>query len=143
MPRWGKVGKQRIVDEGPLAPFPNMTGLQNWQEGLKAKYDMETFDDVLVESSKTFMDKAKKDGKTVLRLAQHHAHARVQLHPAEVPAMMNPTSNYNIEEAGMAQMDDSIGDLLKHLEDIGEPTTLSSSSPPTMARKSSPGPTAA
>ena len=22
MPRWGKVGKQKIVDEGPLAPFP-------------------------------------------------------------------------------------------------------------------------
>src|SRR5437867_10457566 len=24
MPRWGKIGKQRIVDEGPLPPFPNM-----------------------------------------------------------------------------------------------------------------------
>jgi hypothetical protein len=23
-PRWGRVGKQKIVDEGPLAPFPNM-----------------------------------------------------------------------------------------------------------------------
>src|SRR5262245_22545825 len=41
-PRWGKVGKQKIIDEGPLAPFPNMTGLQNWQEGQKAKYNMET-----------------------------------------------------------------------------------------------------
>ena len=28
--------------------------------------------------------------------------------------------NYNIEEAGMAQMDDCIGELLKHLDDIGE-----------------------
>ena len=26
MPRWGKVGKQKIVDEGPLPPFPDMTG---------------------------------------------------------------------------------------------------------------------
>ena len=25
MPRWGKVGKQKIVDEGPLPPFPDMT----------------------------------------------------------------------------------------------------------------------
>ena len=25
MPRWGKIGKQRIVDEGPLPPFPNMS----------------------------------------------------------------------------------------------------------------------
>src|ERR1700757_3786211 len=32
-PRWGKVGKQRIVDEGPLAPFPDMTGdHQYWQK---------------------------------------------------------------------------------------------------------------
>ena len=50
-PRWGKVGKQRIVDEGPLAPFPDMAGRQNWQEGRKAKYDMETFDEVLVEGT--------------------------------------------------------------------------------------------
>jgi arylsulfatase len=63
MPRWGKVGKQQIVDEGPLAPFPDMKGRQNWQEGQKAKYDMETFDEVLVESQQGFMDKAKKDGK--------------------------------------------------------------------------------
>jgi len=28
MPRWGKVGKQKIIDEGPLAPFPNM---EDWR----------------------------------------------------------------------------------------------------------------
>jgi len=33
---------------------------------------------------------------------------------------MNSKSNYGLEEAGMAQLDDSIGALLKHLEDIGE-----------------------
>jgi arylsulfatase len=59
MPRWGKVGKQRIVDEGPLPPFPDMAGRQRWQEGQKAKYDMETFDEVLVKASEDFMDKAK------------------------------------------------------------------------------------
>ena len=119
-PRWGKVGKQRIVDEGPLAPFPNMTGLQNWQEGRKAKYDMETFDDVLVKASEDFMDKAKKDGKPFFIW-----HNTTRMHvftylPPKYQAMMNATSNYNLEEAGMAQMDDSIGDLLKHLQDIGE-----------------------
>ena len=94
--------------------------MQNWQEGRKAKYDMETFDDVLVESSKDFMDKAKKDGKPFFVW-----HNTTRMHvftylPPKYQAMMNPTSNYNIEEAGMAQMDDSIGDLLKHLDDIGE-----------------------
>src|SRR5271154_2897355 len=56
-PRWGKIGKQKIEDEGPLAPFPDMAGRQNWQEGRKAKYDMETFDSVLVKASSDFMDK--------------------------------------------------------------------------------------
>src|SRR5262249_12079922 len=64
MPRWGKVGKQRIVDEGPLPPFANMAGHQNWQDRPEqAKYNMETFDEVLVEQSKAFMDRAKKAGK--------------------------------------------------------------------------------
>jgi arylsulfatase A-like enzyme len=119
-PRWGKVGKQRIVDEGPLAPFPNMTGLQNWQEGRKAKYDMETFDDVLVKASEGFMDKAKSDGKPFFvwhNTTRMHVFTYI---PPKYQAMMNPTSNYNIEEAGMAQMDDSIGDLLKHIQDMGE-----------------------
>jgi arylsulfatase len=120
MPRWGKVGKQRIVDEGPLAPFPNMAGMQNWQEGPKAKYDMETFDSVLVKTSEDFMDKAKKDGKPFFIW-----HNTTRMHvftfiPPKYQAMMNATSNYGLEEAGMAQMDDAIGDLLKHLQDIGE-----------------------
>ncbi len=119
-PRWGKVGKQRIVDEGPLAPFPDMKDMQNWQVGRKAKYDMETFDDVLVASSNAFMDKAKADGKPFFIW-----HNTTRMHvftylPPKYQAMMNATSNYNVEEAGMAQMDENIGQLLKHLEEIGE-----------------------
>jgi arylsulfatase len=120
MPRWGRVGKQRIVDEGPLAPFPNMTGRQNWQEGRKAKYDMETFDDALVEASKGFMDKAKKDGKPFFiwhNTTRMHVFTYI---PPKYQRTMNNTSNYGLEEAGMAQLDDSVGALIKHLEDIGE-----------------------
>jgi arylsulfatase A-like enzyme len=40
--------------------------------------------------------------------------------PPKYQALMNPKSNYGLEEAGMAQLDDSIGALLKHLQDIGE-----------------------
>jgi arylsulfatase len=119
-PRWGVVGKQKIVDEGPLAPFPNMKDMQNWQQGNKAKYDMETFDEVLVGATSGFMDKAKKDGKPFF--IWHNTtrmHVFTYLSP-KYQAMMNATSNYNVEEAGMAQMDDSIGALLKHIEDIGE-----------------------
>ena len=120
MPRWGRVGKQKIVDEGPLAPFPDMTGRQNWQEGRKAKYDMETFDDVLVKASSDFMDKAKKDGKPFFLW-----HNTTRMHvftyiPPKYQALMNFKSNYGLEEAGMAQLDDSVGALLQHLDDIGE-----------------------
>jgi arylsulfatase A-like enzyme len=34
--------------------------------------------------------------------------------------LQTATDNYGLEEAGMAQMDDCIGELLKHIEDIGE-----------------------
>ena len=121
MPRWGRVGKQRIVDEGPLAPFPDMSGdHQNWQKGRPAKYDMETFDEVLVDHTKGFMDKAKQDGKPFFIW-----HNTTRMHvftylPEKYQAMMNYDSNYNVYEAGMAQMDDCIGNLLKHLDDIGE-----------------------
>jgi arylsulfatase A-like enzyme len=120
MPRWGKVGKQKIVDEGPLAPFPDMKDMQNWQEGRKAKYDMETFDDVLVKASSDFMDNAKKAGKPFFVW-----HNTTRMHvftylPPKYQARMNSKDNYNVEEAGMAQMDDSIGALLQHVEDMGE-----------------------
>ena len=120
MPRWGKVGKQKIEDEGPLPPFPSMKDMQNWQQGRAAKYDMETFDEVLVGHTTGAMDKAKKDGKPFFiwhNTTRMHVFTYI---PPKYQAMMNFNSNYNIEEAGMAQMDDCIGELLKHLEDIGE-----------------------
>ena len=119
-PRWGKVGRQRIMDEGPLAPVPNMAGRQNWQASRPAKYNMETFDEVLVEHSNGFMDKAKRDGKPFF--IWHNTtrmHVFTYISP-KYQAMMNYQSNYGLEEAGMAQLDDSIGALLKHLADIGE-----------------------
>jgi arylsulfatase A-like enzyme len=120
MPRWGRVGKQRVVDEGPLKPFKNMSeDHQLWQKGRDAKYDMETFDGVLVQNSKRFMDQAKQAGKPFFVW-----HNTTRMHvftylPPEYQAKMNYASNYGLEEAGMAQLDDSVGDLLKHLDDIG------------------------
>ncbi|HSZ00972.1 MAG TPA: hypothetical protein VK788_15840 [Terriglobales bacterium] len=33
---------------------------------------------------------------------------------------MNPDTNYGLEEAGMAQLDDSVGAIMKALDDMGE-----------------------
>jgi arylsulfatase A-like enzyme len=121
MPRWGKVGKQKIVDEGPLRPFKNMAGHQHWQAGPPdSKYDMETFDEVLVESSCKFMDQAKKDGKPFFLW-----HNTTRMHvftflSEKYQATMNYKTNYGLEESGMEQLDDSVGALMKHLDEIGE-----------------------
>ena len=131
--RVGEVGKQKIMDEGPLAPFPNMVDMQNWQEGRTAKYEMETFDEVLVEDQRTSW-KGQERRQAVLHLAQQtRMHVFTYL-PPKYQAMMNATDNY-LEEAGMAQLDDSVGALLKHWTTSARPRTLSSSSPPTTARR--------
>ena len=121
MPRWGEVGKQRIEDEGPLAPFPDMSNVPNMHDITpKAKYDMTTLDGKLVEMTNGFMDKAKADGKPFF--IWHNTtrmHVWTFLSP-EYNAMMNSKTNYGLEEAGMAQLDDSVGAILKHLDDIGE-----------------------
>jgi arylsulfatase len=122
MPRWGKIGKQRIVDEGPLAPFPDMSNVPNMHDlpFLKAKYDMTTFDEVLVKASSDFMDKAKRDNKPFFVW-----HNTTRMHvwtflSKKYSSMQNSQTNYGLEEAGMAQLDDSVGALLKHIDDIGE-----------------------
>jgi arylsulfatase A-like enzyme len=122
MPRWGKVGKQRIIDEGPLPPFADMSNVPNMHDlpFLKAKYDMTTFDEVLVKASSDFMDKAKRDGKPFFVW-----HNTTRMHvwtflSKKYSAMQNSETNYGLEEAGMAQLDDSVGALLKKLDDMGE-----------------------
>jgi len=119
-PRWGAIGKQKIEDEGPLPPFPNMNDVQNWQKGRPAKYNMETIDEEVAKHTVAFMDKAKKDGKPFFIW---HNTARMHIFtflPPKYQAMMNYQSKYGLEEAGMAQMDDVIGGILQHLQDIGE-----------------------
>jgi arylsulfatase len=122
MPRWGKIGKQRIVDEGPLPPFPDMSNVPNMHDlpFLKPKYDMTTFDEVLVKASTDFMSKAKREGKPFFVW-----HNTTRMHvwtflSRKYSSMQNSQTNYGLEEAGMTQMDDSIGALMKHLDDIGE-----------------------
>ena len=80
MPRWGKVGKQRIVDEGPLRAVPEhgRTG-RTGRKGRKAKYDMETFDEVLVETQQGLHGQGQEGRQAVLPLAQHDAHARLHV----------------------------------------------------------------
>ena len=109
MPRWGKIGKQKIEDEGPLSPHPT--------NGIK--YNMETVDDTIRDLSLKFIDKAKADGKPFfVWLNPTRMHVVNHLSP-KYTAMMNSENGWSIEEAGMAQLDDDIGLVMQHLKDAG------------------------
>jgi arylsulfatase len=108
-PRWGKVGKQKITDEGPLPPHPI--------DGIK--YNMETFDEVIRDKTIAFIDKAKDAGKPFF-IWMNPTRMHVVTHLSDkYEAMRNSENGWSIEEAGMAQMDDDIGAVLQHLKDSG------------------------
>ena len=66
--RWGKIGKQKIVDEGPLPP----------DASYGAKYNQETIDNTVRDMSLRFMKDAHKDGKPFFVWVTHRCR-RVQL----------------------------------------------------------------
>ncbi len=102
MPRWGKIGKQRIEDAGPLYPKR-----------------METVDDEIRDLAINFMDKAKKDNKPFfVWLNPTRMHIVTHLSP-KYEALRNAENGWSEEEAGMAQLDDDIGLVMKKLKDLG------------------------
>jgi arylsulfatase A-like enzyme len=108
-PRWGKVGKQKITDEGPLPPHPT--------EGVKL--NMETVDGVIRDHAFDFMDKAHKEGKPFfVWLNPTRMHVITHLAP-KYEKLRNSENGWSIQEAGMAQFDDDIGDVMKKLDEMG------------------------
>jgi len=108
-PRWGKVGKQKIVDKGPLPPHPT--------KGVEL--NMETVDEVILEHAVNFMKKARKDDKPFfVWLNPTRMHVMTHLSP-KYEKLQTPENNWSIQEAGMAQFDDVIGAVMKQLETMG------------------------
>jgi len=108
-PRWGKVGKQKIVDEGPLPPHPT--------EGVKL--NMETVDDVILGHAVDFMKKSQKDGKPFfVWLNPTRMHVFTHLAP-KYEKLRNSENGWGIYEAGMVQFDDVIGSVMAKLQEMG------------------------
>ncbi len=108
-PRWGKVGKQRIEDKGPLPPHP--------VEGIEL--NMETVDGVIRDYAFKFMDKARDDGEPFfVWLNPTRMHVLTHLSP-KYQKLRNPENGWSIQEAGMAQFDDIIGDVMNKLDEMG------------------------
>jgi arylsulfatase A-like enzyme len=101
-PRWGRIGKQTIKDEGPLPPER-----------------MKTIDDEILARSLAFVDQAQKDGKPFF-LWLNPTRMHVVTHLADkYENMRNSENGWSIEEAGMAQLDDVVGAVLAKVKDAG------------------------
>jgi arylsulfatase A-like enzyme len=101
-PRWGKVGKQRIEDAGALYPDR-----------------MKTVDDEILEHSLKFLDRAKGDGKPFF-LWLNPTRMHIVTHLSEkYEKLRTPENGWTIHEAGMAQLDDIVGAVMKKLKDDG------------------------
>jgi len=102
MPRWGKIGKQRIEDAGTLYPKR-----------------METVDDEILDHALKFCDKARADRKPFfLWLNPTRMHAVTHL-SEKYDSMRNSENGWSIQEAGMKQVDDIVGSVMKYLKDNG------------------------
>jgi arylsulfatase A-like enzyme len=100
-PRWGKIGKQRIEDAGPLDPKR-----------------METVDDEILKFAIDFIDKAKRDNKPFF-VWLNPTRMHVVTHLSEkYESTRTPENGWSTEEAGMAQLDDVVGAVMRKLKDL-------------------------
>ena len=101
-PRWGKVGKQKIEDAGTLYPER-----------------MKTVDDEILAHALKFVDGAKAGGKPFfLWLNPTRMHVVTHLSD-KYEGLRTAENGWSIQEAGLAQLDDVVGGVLKKLKDDG------------------------
>ncbi|QEX17558.1 arylsulfatase [Hypericibacter terrae] len=99
-PRWGKIGMQKIEDAGTLYPER-----------------MKTVDDEILDKALKFADKARGDNKPFFMwLNPTRMHVVTHLSD-KYEAMRTSENGWSEEEAGMAQLDDIVGSVMKYLKD--------------------------
>lgn len=100
--RWGKIGKQKIEDAGPLPPDR-----------------MRTVDDEILASTFKFIDKAHAENKPFF-VWLNPTRMHVITHLSEkYSKMMNGENGWYEEEAGMSQLDDIVGSVMQKLKEMG------------------------
>jgi len=106
-PRWGKVGKQKITDAGPLPPHPGMDPA--------AKVNMENVEEALVQRSNDFMERSVKAGKPFF-LWHNSTRTHVWTHLSD---KWNGKSGYGLYADAMMELDWEVGALLKKVDELG------------------------
>ncbi len=99
-PRWGKVGKQRIIDDGPAPP-----------ERQK------TLDNEVTAHTLRFIDDAVQgDTPFFVWIAPARAHVWTHLSP-EYEALLG--DGRGLQDVVMRELDDNVGKVLAHLDELG------------------------
>jgi len=99
-PRWGRIGKQKIEDTGPLT-----------------KKRMETIDDDIVATAKDFISRQNKAGKPFFCWVNTtHMHLRTHTKPSSIGQAGEHQSFYHDT---MIDHDKNVGELLDHLDKLG------------------------
>jgi arylsulfatase A-like enzyme len=100
-PRWGRVGKQTIEDTGPLT-----------------RKRMETIDDETSDAAVDFMKRQVAAGKPFfcwMNTTRMHFRTHVRAEHRDKPGLTSRTEYAD----GMIEHDDTVGKLLKALDDLG------------------------
>jgi len=99
-PRWGLVGKQRIVDDGPAPPERQRT-----------------LDDEVTAHTINFIDRAvDSDTPFFVWMAPARAHVWTHLSP-QYEAMLG--NGRGLQDIVMQELDDNVGKVLSHLDELG------------------------
>ncbi len=99
-PRWGRIGRQKIEDTGPLT-----------------KKRMETIDDDIVAAAKDFITRQNKAGKPFFCWVNTtHMHVRTHTKPSSLGQAGEHQSFYHDT---MVDHDKNVGELLDHIDKLG------------------------
>jgi arylsulfatase A-like enzyme len=102
-PRFGKIGKQKIKDSGPLDPKR-----------------METVDGEFLDRTLSFMEKSTKEGKPFFAwFNPSRMHIYTHLKPESRDLATPYSSEFDIYGSGMIELDNMVGAILKKLDELG------------------------
>ena len=101
-PRFGKVGKQKVKDTGPLTT-----------------QRMETVDEEFLERTKKFITQANQAKQPFLAwFNPSRMHLFTHLKPASKNLASDISSEFDLYGSGLMEHDGHVGQLLKHLDDL-------------------------
>jgi len=106
-PRWGRVGRQKIEDGGPLPPHPGMDPV--------AKVNMENIEPELVRRSNDFMERSVKANKPFF-LWHNSTRTHVWTH---LDPKWQGKSSFGLYADAMMELDWEVGELLKKVDELG------------------------